>query len=65
MMLPTWARFGCHFLRNLVRGIEGQRRLDLKQSTIGDIIESERMLVLSAPERYGAYYTHALDASFF
>ena len=37
--------------------------MDLKQKTIGDIIESERWLVLAAPERYGDYYRHALDAS--
>jgi hypothetical protein len=35
----------------------------LKQKSIGDIIDSERRLVLEAPERYGAYYTNALDAS--
>jgi hypothetical protein len=37
--------------------------VDLKQKTIGDIIESERWLVLAAPERYGDYYRHALVAS--
>ena len=37
--------------------------MDLKQKTIGEIIESERWLVLAAPERYGDYYRHALDAS--
>jgi hypothetical protein len=39
--------------------------VDLKQKTIGEIIESERMLVLEAPDRYGAYYTNALDTSIF
>lgn len=39
--------------------------MDLKQKSIGDVIESERLLVLAAPERYGAYYRHALDASVF
>ena len=39
--------------------------MDLKQKTIGDIIDSERRLVLEAPERYGAFYTNALDASIF
>jgi hypothetical protein len=39
--------------------------VDLKQKSIGEIIESERLLVLEAPERYGAYYTNALDASIF
>jgi hypothetical protein len=39
--------------------------VDLKQKTIGEIIESENWLVLAGPERYGAYYTHALDASVF
>ena len=37
--------------------------MDLKQKSIGDIIDSERLLVLEAPERYGAFYTNALDAS--
>ncbi len=41
------------------------REVDLKQKSIGDIIESERLLVLEAPERYGAFYTNALDASIF
>jgi hypothetical protein len=39
--------------------------VDLKQKTIGDIIDSETRLVLEAPERYGDYYRHALDASVF
>jgi hypothetical protein len=39
------------------------RGVDLKQKTIGEIIESERWLVLAAPERYGEYYRRALDAS--
>jgi hypothetical protein len=41
------------------------RAVDLKQKSIGDVIESERLLVLEAPERYGAFYTNALDASVF
>lgn len=41
------------------------RAVDLKQRSIGDIIESERLLVLEVPERYGAFYTNALDASVF
>ena len=39
--------------------------VDFKQKTIGEILDSERVMVLSAPERYGSYYTHALDASIF
>jgi hypothetical protein len=39
--------------------------VDFKQSNIGEIIDSERLMVLTAPERYGKYYTHALDASVF
>ena len=39
--------------------------MDLKQSNIGEILDSERLMVLNAPERYGVYYTHALDASVF
>ena len=41
------------------------RAVDLKQKTIGDIIESERLLMLEAPDRYGAFYPNALDASIF
>jgi len=40
-------------------------RVTLKQKTIDEIIDSENRLVLSATERYGAYYTHAADASAF
>ncbi len=39
--------------------------MDFKQSNIGDILDSERLMVLTAPERYGTYYTHALEASVF
>jgi len=39
--------------------------VDFKQRTIGEILDSERAMVLSAPERYASYYTHALDASVF
>lgn len=37
--------------------------MDFKQDNIGDILDSERLMVLTAPGRYGRYYTHALDAS--
>jgi hypothetical protein len=36
-----------------------------RQSTIQEIIESERTLVLGAPDRYGEFYEHALDATVF
>jgi hypothetical protein len=39
--------------------------VNFKQKTIGEILDSEREMVLSAPERYGSYYRHALDASVF
>jgi hypothetical protein len=39
--------------------------MDFKQKTIDDLIESERLMVLTAPQRYGAYYTLALDVSVF
>ena len=39
--------------------------VDFKQKTIGDIIESEHLMVSTAPQRYGAYYTLALDLSVF
>jgi hypothetical protein len=34
--------------------------MDFKQ-----VVESERLMVLTAPERYGMYYTHAFEASAF
>jgi hypothetical protein len=37
----------------------------LKQSTIEDIIETERELVLSADRRYGDYSRHARECAFF
>jgi hypothetical protein len=39
--------------------------MPIPQSTIAEIIESERQLVLDAPLKYGEYYGHALDASAF
>jgi len=39
--------------------------MPIPQSTIGEIIESERQLVLDAPDKYGEFYRHALDASVF
>ena len=39
--------------------------MDFKQSNIGEILDSERLMVLTAPERYGWYYTQALDSSVF
>jgi hypothetical protein len=39
--------------------------VDFKQSNIGEILDSERLMALKAPKRYGWYYTHALDASVF
>jgi hypothetical protein len=35
--------------------------MEFKQKTIGDIIESEHLMLSSAPQRYGAYYTIAID----
>jgi hypothetical protein len=29
------------------------------QATIAEMVESERLMVLDAPERYQAYYLHA------
>jgi hypothetical protein len=37
--------------------------MDIKQTTIGDIIESEHLMLSTAPQRYGAYYRIALDLS--
>jgi hypothetical protein len=37
--------------------------VDLKQKTIGDIIDSETSLVLAARARYRLYYANALEAS--
>jgi hypothetical protein len=39
--------------------------MEFKQKTIGDIIESEHLMLSSAPQRYGAYYTIAIDLSEF
>jgi hypothetical protein len=39
--------------------------MDFKQKTIDDIIESEHLMVSTAPQRYSAYYTIALDLSVF
>ena len=33
--------------------------MEQKQSTISDIIDTERSLVVEAPKRYGAFYDHA------
>jgi len=38
---------------------------EFRQTTIGEILESEKNMVLTAPERYGAYYNHALTCSIF
>lgn len=37
--------------------------MEFKQKTISDFIESERLMVLTASERFGPYFDHALDAS--
>lgn len=39
--------------------------MDIKQETMGDIIESEHLMLSTAPKRYGAYYAIALDLSVF
>ena len=39
--------------------------IEIKQTTIGEIIENERTMVLRAPETYGNYYIHALETSAF
>jgi hypothetical protein len=37
----------------------------LKQSTFEEIVESERQLILTADQRYGKYYRHALECAIF
>jgi hypothetical protein len=37
--------------------------MEFPQSTIGQIIDSEREMVLTAPQRYGKYYETALEGS--
>ena len=37
--------------------------MEFPQSTIGQIIDSEREMVLTAPQRYGKYYETALECS--
>jgi hypothetical protein len=39
------------------------RAVDFKQSTFEEIIESERLMVLTAPERFGSFYDNALGAN--
>ena len=39
--------------------------MEIKQRTIAEIIETERLLVANAHERYPIYYPHALEASLF
>ena len=39
--------------------------MELKQSTLEEIIESERQLVVNADRRYGTYYRHARACSVF
>ena len=36
-----------------------------EKKTVRIVRKSERLMVLTAPQRYGAYYTLALDASVF
>jgi Arm DNA-binding domain len=42
-----------------------EKQMALRQSTIEEIIETERALVLEAVDRYGEFYEHALDATVF
>lgn len=37
--------------------------MEFPQSTIGQIIDSERAMILTAPQRYGKYYDTALEGS--
>jgi len=39
--------------------------MEFPQSTIAQIIDSEREMVLTAPQRYGQYYDHAFECSMF
>ncbi len=39
--------------------------MEFLQSTLEEIIESERLMLLAAKERYGAYYGHARECSIF
>lgn len=38
-----------------------ENNMDFKQSTFGEIIDSEKEMVLTADERYGAYYINASE----
>jgi hypothetical protein len=38
--------------------------VEFKQSNIGEIIESERLMVLSAPERFGHFYDNAMGTNY-
>ena len=39
--------------------------MEFKQRTIPEIIESEKLMVQTASDRYGAHYTNAFECSFF
>jgi hypothetical protein len=39
--------------------------MDFKQGSIVEMLDSERQMVLSAPERFGAYYEHAFECTIF
>src|SRR5271169_6537107 len=39
--------------------------MEFPQNTIGQILDSETQMVLTAPERYGKYYNTAQDCSAF
>jgi hypothetical protein len=41
------------------------RHMEFPQSTLEEIVESERLLLLTADERYGRYYAHARECSIF
>ncbi len=37
--------------------------MEFPQSTVTDIIESEHQMILKAPERFGDYFSHAMEAN--
>src|SRR6516162_5561707 len=43
---------------------EQESVVEFKQSNIGEIIESERLMVLSAPERLGHFYDNAMGTNY-
>jgi hypothetical protein len=45
--------------------IEETSPVEFRQGTLADILDSEKEMILTAPQRYGEYYDHAFACSMF